>query len=92
MHVVARGLTGLALLIAPAQASVTELKANRQGHFVTAAEINGSTVPVMIDTGATAVALSFEDAHAAGLRPGSLEFTVPIATALLPRRSSIAPR
>lgn len=69
------------LLASPAAASVAELKANGQGHFVTRAEINGRDVLVMIDTGATAVALSFEDARDAGLRPGSLDFNVPVGTA-----------
>ena len=69
------------LLASPAAASVAELKANDQGHFVTRAEINGRAVLVMIDTGATAVALSYEDAREAGLRPGSLDFNVPVGTA-----------
>ncbi len=69
------------LLASPAAASVAELKANGQGHFVTRAEINGRAVLVMIDTGATAVALSYEDAREAGLRPGSLDFNVPVGTA-----------
>ena len=64
-----------------AMAAVTELKAGHGGHFVTSAEINGNSITVLVDTGATAVALSFEDARHAGLRPGSLEFTVPGSTA-----------
>ena len=59
----------------------TELKANGGGHFVTKASINGSDIVVLVDTGATAVALSYEDAKDAGLRPGSLDFNIPIATA-----------
>ena len=74
-------LFALTLASPPASASVAELKANGQGHFITKAEINGRTVLVMIDTGATAVALSYEDARDAGLRPGSLDFNVPVGTA-----------
>lgn len=74
-------LLSILLLASPAAASVAELKANGQGHFVTRAEINGRAVLVMIDTGATAVALSYEDARDAGLRPGSLDFNVPVGTA-----------
>ncbi len=62
-------------------ASATELTANANGHFIARAEINGRDILVMVDTGATAVALSYEDAEAAGLRPGSLDFDIPIATA-----------
>lgn len=69
------------LLASPAFASVAELKANGQGHFITKAEINGRAILVMIDTGATAVALSYEDAQDAGLRPGSLDFDIPVGTA-----------
>jgi aspartyl protease family protein len=61
--------------------SVTELKANQAGHFVTRAEINGSDVTVLVDTGATAVALSWEDADGVGLRPSSLDFNIPVSTA-----------
>ena len=61
--------------------SATELKANAGGHFVTRASINGNDITVLVDTGATAVALSFEDARDAGLRPGHLDFNVPVATA-----------
>lgn len=62
-------------------ASATELKADSRGHFIVQAEINGRDIWVMVDTGATAVALSYEDAKEAGLRPGSLDFNIPITTA-----------
>jgi len=62
-------------------ASATELKADSRGHFIVQAEINGQDIWVMVDTGATAVALSYEDAREAGLRPGSLDFNIPITTA-----------
>ena len=61
--------------------AATELKANAGGHFVTRASINGNDITELVDTGATAVALSFEDARDAGLRPGHLDFNVPVATA-----------
>ena len=61
--------------------AVTELKADARGHFITDAEIEGTTVKVMVDTGASAVALSYEDADRAGLRPFALDYDVPVATA-----------
>jgi aspartyl protease family protein len=61
--------------------SMTELKANSGGHFVTKASINGSDILALVDTGATTVALSYEDAEEAGLRPASLDFDVPVSTA-----------
>lgn len=65
----------------PAKAAMTELKAVQGGHFITSADINGSSVTVLVDTGATAVALSYEDASSIGLRPGSLDYDVPVSTA-----------
>lgn len=71
----------LLLTAAPALAASTELRAGSDGHFVTEADINGTAVRVLVDTGATAVALSYEDAQAAGLRPDNLDYDVPVATA-----------
>ena len=44
-----------------------QLRASSNGHFETRAHINGRPVDVMVDTGATVVALSWEDARAAGI-------------------------
>ena len=61
--------------------AATELKAGQNGHFVVRAEINGSHVKVLVDTGASAVALSYEDAGDIGLRPKNLDYNVPVSTA-----------
>ena len=61
--------------------AMTELKSGSNGHYVVQAEINGSNVTVMVDTGATAVALSHEDAAALGLNPDELTYNVPVSTA-----------
>ena len=61
--------------------AMTELDAVSGGHFITTADINGREIKVLVDTGATAVALSYEDAEAAGLKPHSLDFTVRVSTA-----------
>jgi aspartyl protease family protein len=58
-----------------------ELHADSRGHFEAQAMINGHGLGVMIDTGATSVALRFEDAARLGLHAEPEEFTVPIATA-----------
>jgi len=62
-------------------AGVTEIKADERGHFITKAEIDGSDITVMVDTGASVVALSYEDADEIGLRPGSLTYDTPVMTA-----------
>jgi len=47
--------------------TAVELQRNSDGHFYADVEINGSTVHMLIDTGATGIALSREDARSAGL-------------------------
>lgn len=61
--------------------SVVEIEAERNGHFNAEAEINGRPIEVMIDTGATMVALSYEDAERAGIRLNDSEFTRAVSTA-----------
>ena len=61
--------------------AATELKAGQNGHFFVKAEINGNAVNVMVDTGASAVALSYEDASDIGLHPRNLDFNIPVSTA-----------
>jgi aspartyl protease family protein len=51
------------------------LKANPHGHFDVAADINGKTVELMTDTGATYVALNYETAAQLGLHPRKLKFS-----------------
>lgn len=58
-----------------------ELKATPAGHFETEAEINGSSVDVMVDTGATLVAMTYEDAERAGIYLKSSDFTHEVKTA-----------
>ncbi len=67
--------------IAPRLMAMTELSAVNGGHFVTKADINGRAVMVLVDTGATAVALSYEDAENVGLKPRSLDYSVKVMTA-----------
>ncbi|MGN7293510.1 TIGR02281 family clan AA aspartic protease [Rhizobium sp. SAFR-030] len=53
----------------------------RNGHFQAQAVIDGKSLPMLIDTGASAVVLSFEDADRLGLDPATLNFTVRVSTA-----------
>jgi aspartyl protease family protein len=61
--------------------SIVEIEAERNGHFNTEADINGRSIPVMIDTGATMVVLSYEDAERAGLLLTDKDFTRSVSTA-----------
>jgi aspartyl protease family protein len=62
-------------------AASTEIKANALGHFFTTAYIEHAPIQVLVDTGASLVALSYDDAEEAGLRPWTLTFDMPISTA-----------
>ena len=72
-----------ALLIcaASAGAAVTEIKADDRGHYIAKADIDGTDVTVIVDTGASLVALSYEDADDIGLKPQSLSYNSPVLTA-----------
>ncbi|KAB2940853.1 MAG: TIGR02281 family clan AA aspartic protease [Hyphomicrobium sp.] len=61
--------------------SIVEIEAEKNGHFNTEADINGRPIEVMIDTGATMVALSYEDAERAGLMLNDKDFTRAVSTA-----------
>lgn len=58
-----------------------ELLPDRRGHYETDLEINGRRIGAMIDTGATLVALSHEDARRAGITPASSDYTHRVRTA-----------
>lgn len=58
-----------------ARSGTVSLPAGAYGHFETAAEINGRTIDVMVDTGATLVALSYDDARRAGIYVNPGDFT-----------------
>ena len=59
------------------------------GHFETTVDVGATSVPVLIDTGASSVALRYEDAMRMGIDPGELSFTRTVLTAN--GRASAAP-
>jgi aspartyl protease family protein len=58
-----------------------ELRAGSHGHFETPAEINGRRVEVLVDTGASLIALTYEDAERAGIYVKDSDFTQRTQTA-----------
>lgn len=58
-----------------------EIAANESGHFEYEAEMNGSRVEVLVDTGATMVALTYEDAQRAGVFLDPSDYTQQVKTA-----------
>ena len=73
--------------IAPARSSVppgygrVELRPDRAGHYTAGVEIGGRSLAMLVDTGATLVSLTYEDAETLGIRPSASQFKVPISTA-----------
>ena len=51
------------------------------GHFEVRAEINGTPVTLLVDTGATNTVLSAADAGRAGIDPATLDYNVAVMTA-----------
>jgi aspartyl protease family protein len=60
---------------------IVRLAANRSGHYVSEIEINNRPVTAMVDTGATLVALRYEDARNIGVVFPGDKFDVAIRTA-----------
>jgi len=56
-------------------------RADGRGHFYLDAEVNGTPVHFLVDTGATLVSLSPQDARAVGLAPEQLNFSAVMSTA-----------
>jgi len=63
-----------------ARASRAILK-SPDGHFWAEGEVNGHTVKFLVDTGATAVALTPEDAVKLGVNPADLHYSYRVVTA-----------
>ena len=53
----------------------------RSGQFWTEARINNRKIELLVDTGASSVALTLADAKTAGVRLNSLEYNIPVNTA-----------
>jgi aspartyl protease family protein len=67
-----------AVLSTPTMAQVTK---SADGHYWAEASVNGSAVRFLVDTGATAVALTSDDAKRLGLDPATLVYGVDVTTA-----------
>ena len=65
----------------PGTQKQSELYADGSGHYHTNAEIDHQLIAVMVDTGASIVALKYEDAVRLNVVPGAAEFRIPMSTA-----------
>jgi aspartyl protease family protein len=75
--------SGAATVDAPAQAASHSLSIPRdaRGHFLTEGRINGQPIRLMVDTGASVVALNESTAARFGLFPSRGDFTANVTTA-----------
>lgn len=72
--------------LVPAMPTVTasgdvEIRASNDGHFQAFARINGAKVRLLVDTGATILALAPDDAERIGIDLNALSFDRPVSTA-----------
>jgi clan AA aspartic protease (TIGR02281 family) len=64
-------------------------RADRGGHVIVDATVNGASTRLLVDTGSTLVALTPEDARAAGISPETLVFDHRAQTANGPGRMAL---
>ncbi len=64
-----------------ARGKTVEIARGRAGDFQVAAKVNGAAVPMVLDTGASAVVLTHEAAKAAGLPLDFIKYNVNVDTA-----------
>jgi len=62
-------------------ANAAHLRLEDDGHYWANANVDGAHVKFMVDTGASTVALTFNDAQRIGLRPDTLDYKWRIRTA-----------
>ena len=67
-------------VMTPQSASVVSLP-RVNGQFFTQARVNSGSVRFLVDTGASSVALTLDDARRAGIDPRALRYDVPVHTA-----------
>lgn len=79
---------GDATLVATSNRTATELRDGQiilprqiDGHYYIDAEINGVTVNFLVDTGASGVALTLEDARRIGIRIDRLDYSITVSEA-----------
>lgn len=75
------GQSGSAAQAAVTAGSSITLNADLRGHFVAHPTVDGLRVRMLVDTGASFVALSHEDAKKAGIRVEPRDFTIRVSTA-----------
>jgi len=74
-------INGLARSVSPSQPLSVTLVADQQGHFFVEPIVNGIRLRMLVDTGATLVVLSRDDARRIGINPQASDFQAKVSTA-----------
>lgn len=75
-------LPGTAVVVTTSEGGNEVIIHKAQGsHFQTNVSVQGKVLPMLVDTGASTVVLSYDDARKIGLNPQNLNFTVTVMTA-----------
>jgi aspartyl protease family protein len=82
-RVVGELLPGSAMTVEQSSGGVTEVRIRKRidGHFTALTKVNGKTISMIVDTGATSIVLRPEDAKKAGIDVSKLTYRVPVLTA-----------
>jgi aspartyl protease family protein len=68
--------------------SAAQVVKSPDGHYWADANVNGKAVHLLVDTGATAVALTADDARRLGFQPESLDYAYSVTTANGPAKAA----
>ena len=58
-----------------------KIRSTGNGHFAAMSQVNGTSMRMLVDTGASTVVLKATDARRAGIDVGKLSFSIPVSTA-----------
>ena len=72
----------------PAEGAPAQVLKAADGHYWAEASVNGHEVRFLVDTGATAVSLTTEDARRLGIDTAGLDYTAKVITASGPARAA----
>lgn len=78
---IARAKSTVADLLARRTVRAVQVSRGQSGEFAVSARINGAATPMVVDTGATSVVLTYESAKAVGLPLELLDYEVDLETA-----------
>lgn len=73
--------TGLSVATQEPGQRAVRIRQRPDGHFVVRSRVNGQTVTMLVDTGASTIVLTPADAAAAGIATEALNYSVPVSTA-----------